>query len=185
MLVTNDSVGLDKEVKITPDTDGITHINIYSKGKTGLGKGLSHFAYTPFTHPYFGTFKCMEGLWFYLRNGQHLLSPEKQDGNYRTLSGFDVKKYGRDFERHIYPDFQEDILAANYQKIIQSSQLQCWITESTLPFTHYYAFNGYVVHPKESEWLCIGFDDIRTALQKDQVPECWLKAEKRYFNKSN
>jgi len=33
---------------INPEEDGITHINIYSKGKTDLGRMLSNFAKLPF-----------------------------------------------------------------------------------------------------------------------------------------
>ena len=32
---------------IDPSKDGIDHINIYSKGKTELGKYLSNFTYAP------------------------------------------------------------------------------------------------------------------------------------------
>jgi hypothetical protein len=34
-----------------PTTDGIDHINIYSKGYTKLGRLLSNFTKSEFTHP--------------------------------------------------------------------------------------------------------------------------------------
>ena len=39
-----------------PIDEGVTHINIYSKSKLELGKLLSNFAKTPFTHPVYGEF---------------------------------------------------------------------------------------------------------------------------------
>lgn len=36
-----------------PEMDGIDHINVYSKGKTELGKLLSNFARTPFENANF------------------------------------------------------------------------------------------------------------------------------------
>jgi hypothetical protein len=46
--------------------DGINHINIYSKGKTELGRLLTNFARTPIETP-FGHFESGEGYWFWLR----------------------------------------------------------------------------------------------------------------------
>jgi hypothetical protein len=42
--------------------DGITHINIYSKGKTELGRWLSNFTYHPIETED-GKFDSVEGYW--------------------------------------------------------------------------------------------------------------------------
>jgi hypothetical protein len=55
--------------KINPHKDGIDHINIYSRGKTEVGRQLSNFAHTPFTHKDYGYFNSVEGLWYYLITG--------------------------------------------------------------------------------------------------------------------
>ena len=55
-------------IQFNPEDDGITHINIWFQGKTELGRMLSHFYELPFTHPFFGDFKTMEGLWRYIQN---------------------------------------------------------------------------------------------------------------------
>lgn len=44
------------EPKFHPKTDGVDHINIYSRGRTPLGQALSNFAHTPFEHPKDGKF---------------------------------------------------------------------------------------------------------------------------------
>jgi len=50
--------------------DGVTHINIYSKGKTKLGRLLTNFAHTPFTHAEYGQFASVEGFWYWIRDGK-------------------------------------------------------------------------------------------------------------------
>lgn len=165
----------------TPDNDGITHINIYSMGNTELGKLLSHFAHTPFTHPYFGPFYSMEGLWYYARCGWN----EEIGGRLRYLSGFRAKRFGKELPIKKYDDFKNDIIAANYQKIIQNERIRELIVSTDLPFDHYYVFGPMhkVVTPKEADWLLEGFEDIRTALREGVVPTLWLDAERRYLSK--
>lgn len=166
----------------SPSNDGVDHINIYSNAKTELGRKLSHFPFTPFTHPYFGPFKSMEGFWYWLK-------AEKKDDVLRNLCGFKAKQYGRGLEKKKLDDFktgialfQEDILAANYQKIIQNPSILQMLCDSDLPFQHYYLFGpaDLQVNSKGSDWLISGMDAIRTALKENQVPACWTNAEKRY-----
>lgn len=165
----------------TPDKDGVTHINIYSRGMTRLGIMLSHFHHAPFTHPYFGPFYSMEGLWYFARNG----FDEKSAGRLRYLSGYRAKKVGKEFPMMKYDEFSQDIVAANYQKIIQNEEIRKLMIESDLPFDHYYTFGvlGQVITPRESDWLIEGFEDIRTALKEGVVPSVWLEAEKRYLGR--
>ena len=175
------------------EDDGITHINIHSRGKTDLGVSLSHFAHTPFTHPYFGYFYSMEGLWYYLRAAQTFakkdmqkLSAEEKEvwqrmEKSRFLSGYRAKLHGKDLPYCWYSEFKEDIIAANYQKIIQTPGLAEKMAESTLPFDHYYVGKNKVhITPNNFDWLCAGFDEIRRAIKEGQVPACWINAEKRY-----
>ena len=169
--------------------DGVDYINIYSNATTELGRIMSHFSHTPFTHPYFGYFVSMEGYWYYMR-------AREKDDRLRYLFGFKAKKDGRELEPRWYPEFREDILAANYQKIIQTPGLKQLFMESELPFTHFYVFANnkttaksagmrskpakIVIFPREAEWLIDGLEDIRQALKEDRVPECWARAELRY-----
>lgn len=163
----------------TVEKDGIDHINIHSVGKTELGRLLSHFAHTPFTHPYFGPFYSMEGFWYFARCGFN----EKIANRMRYLSGFRAKQAGRDLPQKRFDEFQQDIIAANYQKIILHDNIRELMIKSTLPFDHYYTFGvqGRHVTPKGAEWLVQGFEEIRTALQEGVVPQVWIDAEKRYL----
>lgn len=76
--------------KINPDEDGITHINVYSKGKTELGQLLSNFAYTPFVHSEYGKFNSIEAFWYYYFTGC------KHD-DLKLLYGYKAKEKGRKY----------------------------------------------------------------------------------------
>ena len=157
------------------EDDGVKYINIYSRGMTTLGRKLSHFAHTPFTHPYYGPFKSMEGFWFYMRSAV-------RDDKLRYLTGRDAKFYGRELPPNWYDHFQEDILAANYQKIIQNEYIAEMMVASDLPFKHFYVYGvgKVMITPRESEWLVQGFEEIRSALKAGKPSQAWINAEKRY-----
>jgi len=50
---------------IKVEEDGVTHINIYSKGRTTLGQMLSNFEDSPFTCED-GNFRSIEDYWYWL-----------------------------------------------------------------------------------------------------------------------
>lgn len=160
------------------EKDGVDHINVYSHGATELGRKLSHFCYSQFLHPYFGPFYSMEGFWYFMRNG-------KLDDSLRYLYGRKAKAVGRAAHARWYSDFKEDILAGNYQKIIQNRELHDLLVASDLPLDHYYKFKSragveYIINPRDNDWLIDGLDEIRTALKEGKVPDCWTSAEERY-----
>lgn len=91
---------------INPENDGIDHINIYSKGKTDLGRFLSNFAHTPISSSQFGNFESIEGLWYWLGTRNEKL---------RNLHGFLAKKIGRESKQVITLPEQE------FQSIIKAA----------------------------------------------------------------
>lgn len=162
----------------SPENDGVDHINIYSQSSNDLGKLLSHFTHTPFTHPYLGPFYSMEGFWYFMRNGQ-------VDDSLRYLSGNRAKIKGREMQPKWYAEFREDILAANYIKVIENPKIHDLLKASKLPFDHYYLFRArsgaqVVINARDSDWLVDGWEAIRIAVQNDVQPDCWVNAEKRY-----
>lgn len=150
----------------TPDNDGINHINIYSRGKTELGVNLSHFAKTPFVHPYFGPFNSMEGFWYYLK-------AEKKDDKLRQLYGPEAKFYGKKLPSVLVRHFNLLIMDANYLKIKQNPHIAKMMIESTLPFDHYYvnykAVSPFKIKIPGFEWLISGFERIRDDLKNGNV----------------
>lgn len=176
---TKQAVGSKSDLGFTVDKDGIDHINIHPMAKTELGRLLSHYVHTPFTHPYFGPFYSMEGFWYFARNGF-------SDSRLRYLSGYRAKQVGQEVKKYkSYDDFKQDIVAANYQKIIQHDNIRELVIASELPFDQYYInrLSGFHITPRSAEWLVAGFEEIRRALKEGIVPSVWLEAEKRYLKK--
>jgi ribosomal protein L25 (general stress protein Ctc) len=125
------------------DKDGITHINIYSKGKTLLGRFLSNWYDWPINIPNWGNFRSIEGLIFYLgSNDEHL----------RVLSGYDAKLYGNSVENTDtfldQDEFESIIREAIRIKILSHKTAKEELKRSTLPFKHYYVYKNKVVHAK-------------------------------------
>lgn len=165
--------------RFDPANDGFDHINIlWHKAKTKLGHDLSHFTKMKFTHPYLGYFTSMEGFWFFVRSGCVA-------DDLRYMYGFQAKQVGRQYEQKWSKTFEEDIMAGNYQKIIQNPDLMESFVSSELPFTHYYLFDRpdggqQKVSARGEAWMSKGFEDLRTAMKENRVPECWVNAEQRY-----
>lgn len=149
----------------TPDGDGVDHINIHVDGKTELGRMLSTFHRSQFTHPWFGPFNSMEGFWFYIK------TKEKPD-ELRMLSGLKAKKLGKSLTRQWVENFTDIITAANYFKIEQNPHLKKLFLESTLPFDHYYLHGPgkVMIRPKGHEWLVAGFEQIRQWMREGKRP---------------
>jgi hypothetical protein len=144
---------------INPAEDGYTHINVYSKGRTELGRLLTNFADTPFHHPDYGWFASMECYWYWVGTG-------KQHDDLRDLYGYPAKEYGRRYERITCPDFQFDIEAGLFYKIAQHPDLAQRLINSNLPFAHYYLYGGTkVVVPSGSEWLLLQLEALRDNLK--------------------
>lgn len=141
-----------------PEDDGITHINVYSRGKTELGQQLSHFAYSPFTHPELGFFTSVEGLWYFLKT---------RDDRLRDLYGFDAKVLGKQLP--VVPkmreeDFHRFINLGNEAKLRQHPAILAELGRSRLSLTHYYTAGGYITQPKDSEWILAHLERIRLEL---------------------
>lgn len=149
---------------IDPNQDGVTHINIYSQGKTELGRMLSNF-YKCNINTKDGWFNSVEGYWYWLGiedcNEKEVL---------RDLSGFQAKKIGNGlkerFRRRIDEEFQDKILRATWEKVKQRRIL--FSPEiASLPFEHYYNFGGKVIDVKHKYlWLIEGIDKIRNYVLK-------------------
>ena len=139
--------------------DGTDHINISFDGHTELGRMLSYFYYSPFIHPYFGPFNCMEGFWRYFKT-------DECDDNLRKLSGSKAKFYGKTLTPVRRQNFKQIVFSANYHKVIQNPRMMQLLKESTMPFDHYYYFGegSIPIRPKDYEWMVDCFDTIRTML---------------------
>jgi hypothetical protein len=146
---------------VTPETDGIDHINVYSKGRTLLGRLLTNFARIPFEHPRYGRFESVEGFWYWLGSRNDTL---------RTLYGWEAKKVGQESGAHDYiylpeDQFQNEIKYAIALKISQNSALKEMLRKSTLPLAHYYVYQNRMVQKKQFDWIHEFIEECRTALK--------------------
>lgn len=154
-----------------PEEDGITHINIYSKGATDLGRWLTNFAHVPFTHPTYGEFNSIEALWYYASTGF-------QHEHLRELSGFNAKQVGKKIPKvGIVTDGTEDssefasiIKTGIRAKLIANPKMLGALIDTHLPLAHYYVYGGKAVHAGY-EWIVLYIEDIRSAChQRDYHP---------------
>lgn len=122
---------------IDPTRDGITHVNIWSKGKTSLGRNLSNFAAIGFNHPKFGKFASLEGFWYWLATG-------KQHDDLRMMVGYLAKKTGKALEQIDNPNFVEEFKSGMYWRLAQNEELRTelrrLVWEQALPLRHYYVY---------------------------------------------
>ena len=149
---------------IDPEKDGIDHINIYSKGKTELGRFLSNFARAEINTPY-GMFESVEGYWYYLLIPKFDIRGEQL----KTLSGFKAKQLGKeltngvDWEESQY--FKDLICKAIKDKIVYNGLTYYGLfKQSTLPFKHYYNYGGKVVNVDRGQWIVEYITKLRKEL---------------------
>ncbi len=149
-----------------PDEDGITHINVYSKGKTELGRLLSNFAETPFKHEKYGYFASMEGYWYFVKTGC-------EHDELRRLYGASAKAQGMRF--HIVPieddEFKTLICQGITAKIRQNPTLEKMLAESQLPLTHYLVYGSKVVPLPQHSWQMECLEDLRRELKLEHSKE--------------
>lgn len=134
---------------INPELDGVDHINVYSKGRTSLGRFLTNFAYSPITTED-GPFNSIEGYWYWLGTNH----PGKD--KLRTTYGFKAKQLGRELgalDWQSSDDFKRKILAAIRIKLTTNPEILIQLQNTTVPLLHYYNYSGKVVEPKDGKWI--------------------------------
>lgn len=145
-----------------PTQDGIDHINIYSKGKTILGRALSNFSTYGFVHPEYGKFASVEGFWYWASTG-------KQHHHLKSLAGFRAKELGRQLEKVDNPKFDREIEEVIKLKITQDPDLLLSFKASNLPFAHYYVYgnppDAKVIADTSSIWLTYYHEKLRDILK--------------------
>lgn len=148
-----------------PEQDGITHINVYSRGATEIGRMLSNFYYSPFIYQPYGKFNSVEGFWYWWFTGQ-------QHEQFRVLSGWGAKQEGKKYRDDridksggISDEDKRVVLEAIRCKLRQNKIIQVKLKQSCLPFSHYYAYGDKVVRLPEYDWMLDEFERIRNILK--------------------
>lgn len=154
---------------IIPADDGRTHINVYSKGATLLGRLLSNFAHTPINLPRDGVFASIEGYWYWLPT---------RDDRLRKLVGFEAKQLGKMLrskdEWAITPEFKVAIVEALRAKLVQSPGLLDMLRDSDAPLLHYYVYRlsgkeQIVDKTVEAYWMLQVFERARAKVELRSV----------------
>lgn len=163
--------------KPNPSDDGTTHCNIWTKGRTSLGRKLSNLSRYGFLHEDHGWFECLEGYWYWLATGC-------RHEQFKQMHGFDAKSVGSKMERVEMPDFQERFKEGMRLRLEQNADIRNELLNSTLPFEHYYVYGDNVVRDVKArhQWQLDFYDAYRKAAAVEQKVVNVLVAGGRGFN---
>lgn len=163
---------------INSSKDGINFINIYSNGNTLLGRQLTNmFSYT-FSYGNI-TFNSVEQAWHYYKFLNK--KPKVAEEILLAKNPYDCKKLAK---IHNSSDISEYVQSVEFKVIIENlirkrlstdQNLQVLLRNSTLPFEHYYVYNGTISdQSKKYSWLIDIFNTIRLELQFKYLDELLL-----------
>ncbi len=147
---------------VDPKEDGYSHINIYSKGSTALGRFLSNFSDCHVITED-GYFRTIEGYCYWLSTKHEPL---------RDFPGWQAKQVGRKLrglDWNDTPGFQDKILKAILYKIMSHNNMKDLFIKSNLPFYHYYVYNEKVVEVKDGIWIISFIDWLRTEMKEGRL----------------
>lgn len=169
--------------------DGFTHINIYSNGRTILGRKLSNFPKSPVVTVH-GEFLSLEGYYHYLKLWTSLEEGEVTDilrtlmlakmEDLKTMYGRPAQTYGRDLrklfaEKGIWvinePDerFDEFFEVALHRKIKGDGVLLDMVVSNDLPYVHYYAIKGEGHFKPHYQWLADRVEKVTQAIKEEMT----------------
>lgn len=144
-----------------PQNDGIDHINIYSRGRTELGRFLSNFYHQKVSTPD-GVFASIEGYWYWLGTDDG-----EKDG-LKNLFGSEAKKIGKELKvksKRFDENFVGKIKRAIFNKIMSNIPMAIELKKSTLPLVHYYNYKGKTVEPEDNLFVIEFINNLRVKLQ--------------------
>lgn len=149
-------------MQFDPREEGITHINIYSKSNSTLGRVLSNW--TPAAIDIsIGKFNSVEGLIFYLGSF---------DNRLRGMVGYDAKTFGEKVDRNIrLPKdvFRALVIEGMESKIknVKKVNLQLFnqFVGLEMPLTHYYHYDTIVVQIPKWEWQVVEWEKLKVRLR--------------------
>lgn len=155
--------------EFNPNADGINHINVYSKGKTELGRLLSNFAEI-IIKTNNGDFNSVESWWYWTKmnniNSSCLipLFDEKQLDEIRHRPG----KSAKDYFRFLYKNDSTEVNPSREQlkeiyklKLEQYPGIKKLLLKNTLPLAHYYMMFEKKISADEYLWTVQLWDEIK------------------------
>ncbi|MNP88984.1 hypothetical protein D3C85_13780 [compost metagenome] len=143
---------------IDPSEDGVSHINVYSRGATSLGRALSNISECNIEHPFYGHFRSLEGLWFFMRTGH------KYD-DFRIMKGMNARNRGKELENVHFPMFNKMFKLGMLEKLDRNPILQKQLVENELPLMHYYVYGKKVIPQMHHQWQMDYWMLLRSSLK--------------------
>lgn len=167
-------MSVETRILFTPATDGIDHINVYSRGRTAEGRCLTNFAPTPFTL-HGKRFASVEGFY------QSMLhDTPRERAEIAGLTGSEAKKWGNASSKKPGDpvltwdgrtvclkdeEFEAEIARALRQKVQENPEVvAALLATEMLPLTHYYVMWGRPVMPRGETGTLVG---TLTALREE------------------
>lgn len=167
------SVDSSKDKHISPETDGVNHINIYTKGRTSLGKFLSNLAKIPVKVDGI-TFPSIENYYQYLKISMAISNKGLQEkpnllAFFKKINPFEAKQKvkiinkqglksynvtGKDIQDVVTSDaFRDKILNSIVNKIKANPVFLEEFKKNKLPLKHYFVLKGKVVEQSNTAWI--------------------------------
>lgn len=140
---------------VRAEDDGRTHVNVYSQGKTELGRLLSNFAHAPFKLDGL-EFASVEGFWFWLKTGRDEV---------RGLHGSTAKKVGGSLPPIRSEPSWDELKRAYLAKLAAHPRIKAMLAANRLPFAHYYVFNGAKVRADKYLWTVNLWEEVAAELR--------------------
>lgn len=148
-------------IKYLDKDDGITHINVYSKGKTELGRLLSNFAHTPFKYNN-EIFQSVESYWYYNKTSNL---------DFKDLIGYKAKEYYRNKYPKNYKGSnpsKEQLKEIYKLKLQYHPNIKKILLQNNLPLAHYYIMDGKQIDANEYLWTVKLWEEIKEELLDDK-----------------
>lgn len=142
-----------------PSLDGVSHLNVWSKAKTELGRSLTNMAPIGVKIDKVGYFSSIEGYWWYVATGSIY-------NDFLHMTAFEARRYGLTLKRVDDPDFKTKIKSAILTKLRSNPWILDELKRSDLPLTHYYVYgkepDKCVVRPaNNSLWVIDYLESLR------------------------
>ena len=150
-----------QRINIDPAKDGVSHLNVYSRARTKLGRFLSNFS-DCWIQTDDGTFRTIEGYWYWLSTNDYRL---------RKTNGPESKRLGRLLRGDDWP--KDSIFELKIKRAIafkMKSPLGRELLNSTtrLPLFHYYVdARDRAIHVDDGLWILAHMEEVWDEIQNE------------------
>jgi len=160
-------------MNIRIEDDGVTHVNVYSRGRTELGRLLSNFSNLPFIFEE-QIYASVEAWWYVnsLVLWGCVFDEETREAvsSLKFMHGASAKTLGRGLHslllgtERTQPPSREVLKAVYHAKIDAYPRLKSDLLGCKLPFDHYYVMSERIVHTPKHRWTGQLWNEVRADL---------------------